>query len=58
MEPFKIPESLKSLTDPYPHPKDLLEVAQIGGDSGPDCSCSTVALGRHPACVQQLPRHI
>jgi hypothetical protein len=32
MEPFKIPESLKSLTDPYPHPKGLLEIAQIGGD--------------------------
>ena len=32
MEPFKIPESLESLTDPYPHPKDLLEVAHSGGD--------------------------
>ncbi len=32
MEPFKIPESLKSLTDPYPHPKVLLKAACSGGE--------------------------
>ena len=32
MEPFKIPESLKSLTDTYPHPKVLLEAARSGGE--------------------------
>ena len=33
MEPFKIPESLKNLTDPYPDPKVLLEAAHSGGES-------------------------
>ena len=33
MELFKIPESLKSLTDPYPDPKVLLEAAHSGGES-------------------------
>ena len=32
MEPFKIPESLKNLTDPYPHPKILLDAAHSGGE--------------------------
>lgn len=32
MEPFKIPESLKGLTDTYPHPKVLLEAARSGGE--------------------------
>ena len=33
MERFKIPKSLESLTDPYPHPKVLLEAAHSGGES-------------------------
>ena len=32
MEPFKIPESLKNLTNPYPHPKILLDAAHSGGE--------------------------
>lgn len=32
MEPFKIPKSLESLTDPYPHPKVLLVAAYNGGE--------------------------
>ena len=33
MEPFKIPESLKNLTNPYPEPKILLKTAHSGGES-------------------------
>lgn len=33
MEPFEIPESLISLTDPYPHPEVLLDAAHSGGES-------------------------
>ena len=32
MEPFKIPESLKDLTNPYPDPKILLEAAYRDGE--------------------------
>lgn len=32
MEPFKVPNSLKNLTDPYPHPKILLDAAHSGGE--------------------------
>lgn len=32
MEPFKSPDSLKGLTDPYPDPQELLEAARSGGE--------------------------
>ena len=32
MEPFKVPESLKNLTNPYPEPKILLEAAYRDGE--------------------------
>ena len=33
MEPFRIPEPLRNLTDPYPDPRLVLDVADRGGES-------------------------